>query len=321
MKSDVKEVRIVSEIVNFTLDLNTLKEIKSKVGTDVNVSAEKVTNKDLSPSAKKLVGDRPIYDLTITSKSNKTLTDFGKGKIKVSIPYELDKNEKASSLVALYIDSLGNATEVKNSVYDSKTETLNFTTDHFSKFAVGYKTVSFSDIENHWAQDSIEFVVGEGLFGGTGDGKFSPNISMTRGMFVTVLYRLSGETPVNYSMTFTDVNKDAYYAEAVRWATSEEIVKGISATEFAPNGEVTREQMAVILYNYAQSADIKLSEVNKEIKFADDTKTSKWAEKEVKAMQMAGTLNGRENNNFDPKGTATRAEVSTMLQRFIEMSK
>ena len=184
------------------------------------------------------------------------------------------------------------------------------------------KAPVFADTENHWAKSNIEFVTKRGLFGGTGDGKFSPNMPMTRGMFVTVLGKLAKADLTGFDSTdFKDVKSDAYYLPYIQWANTSGIVNGISSEEFAPDMEISREQMAVMLLNYIKAMNIDLAKLNEENQFADTDEMSAWAKESVKAIQMSGILSGKPDNKFDPKGIATRAEVSSMLRRFIEMTE
>lgn len=322
VKANVKEITISSEVVNISLNLETLKEMQKQIGVYVNVSAKKVENKTLSAAAKSIVGNRPVYDFAIKGTNGKKLTNFGKGKISVSIPYELDAKENPANIIAYYIDSTGKVQEMANSVYDPVAKTLSFVTDHFSKFAVGYKSenVKFTDTANHWAKDSIEFVAARGILSGTGNNKFSPNTSMTRGMFVTALGRLAEVNTKSYTKSnFTDVKADAYYMPYVGWSSKSGIIKGIGGGKFAPDQAITREQMAVIMANYAKAIGFPMPKVYTENIFADNAKIGSYAKTAVKEMQMAGILSGKNSNKFDPQGTATRAEVSAVLKRFVEL--
>ncbi|HZK43992.1 MAG TPA: S-layer homology domain-containing protein, partial [Syntrophomonadaceae bacterium] len=327
-KAGVKEFTVNSDLATINLDLETLKTIQNEIATDVNLSAKIVDNNTLLAEAKEVVGNRPVFDFSITGTNGEKVTNFGKGKVSIAIPYTLAADEKAENLTVYYIDDKGKIQEIPNSVYDAKSKTLSFVTDHFSKFAIGYKedkvadkeTIIFTDITNHWAKDDIEFVTARKLFSGTGDNKFSPDMSMTRGMFVTVLGRLAEADTSNYKdSSFKDVKSDAYYMPYTEWARKNNIVNGVSATDFAPEQSITREQMAVIMENYSKSAGFELPEVKVETIFADSEKTSNYAKASVKQMQMSGIISGKDNNKFDPQGTATRAEVSVVLKRFISI--
>lgn len=172
---------------------------------------------------------------------------------------------------------------------------------------------TFTDTAKHWAASSIAFVAERGLFTGTSTDKFSPNASMTRGMLVTVLHRHEGTPEAVTPSAFADVIPGKYYATAVSWAASNSIVEGVG-DGFKPDNNISREQLAVILYRYAAPGQTE----GKLDKFPDKAAVSTWA---VDAMSWAvesGLIAGDNKGNLNPGGNATRAEVSTILQRFIE---
>ena len=139
-------------------------------------------------------------------------------------------------------------------------------------------------------------------------------------MFVTALGRLAGINPADYKNgKFTDVKSNAYYAPYAAWATQKEIVNGTTATTFAPDNKITREQMAVIMANYADKMGYSIPKTLEAVTFADNAQISSWAKDAVKAMQQAGVMSGKANNLFDPKGSVTRAEAATILHRFVEV--
>ena len=179
---------------------------------------------------------------------------------------------------------------------------------------------SFTDIGSHWAREDIAFVMNRGLFVGTSATTFSPDAEMTRGMFVTVMGRLANADVSSYKeSSFADVNRDIYYMSYIEWASKNGIVNGIGDNKFDPDRPMTREQMAVIMQNYAKAMGFTLPEVHAANSFADDMNISNYAKEAVKQMQMAGIIKGKGDNLFDPQGTATRAEISAVLRRFIEL--
>lgn len=179
--------------------------------------------------------------------------------------------------------------------------------------------VAFSDIENHWAYDNILSAVNMGLFTGVSDTEFAPNKTATRAMFVTVLGRLAGvSTSKTGDNKFTDVKNNDYFYPYVMWAVENGVVSGLSHSKFGSSSNITREQMAVMLYNFAKNQNIELSKIYSGSNFKDTDKISSWAVESVDALARAGILNGRDNGNFDPKGTATRAEIATMFVKFID---
>lgn len=183
------------------------------------------------------------------------------------------------------------------------------------------KATAFNDISNHWAKNDIEFIVAKGLLSGINYSQFSPDTAMTRGMFVTALGRLSNVDLNNFKQScFTDVKNGTYYLPYVEWASKNGITKGIGNNLFAPNSIITREEMAVMLANYSKMMKDTLPLINAEIKFADGSSISPWAKEEVKLMQMAGIILGKDSSHFDPKGTAMRSEAATILCRYIKTS-
>lgn len=183
---------------------------------------------------------------------------------------------------------------------------------------------SFTDISGHWGKSSIDFVTQRELFLGTGDAAFSPNAGMTRGMFAAVIGRLYERS---YGMltqtgisTFTDVSSGAYYSEYVNWAAANGIISGIGNNKFAPDRKITREEMAAILYRFAEF--LKVSGADTEgvqLSYPDASEISSWAVDAAKYCQQTGIITGRESGAFAPEKTATRAEVSAILGRFIEI--
>lgn len=321
IKAGVTQVQIKGNAVSITLDLPALKAAQAVAGGAITVSAKPVAVNTLSAVAQQVIGNRPVFQLTLTS-GGKPVTSFGGGSVSVAIPYTLLANEKAGNVQAVYVDNSGKVTWITNSSYDTNAKALLFSTGHFSVFGVGYKqdVPAFTDIANHWAKNDIEFVAARGLLSGTGNNQFSPDTGMTRGMFVTALYRLAGNPQAaGEGGAFTDVPANAYYADAVKWAAEKGIVSGTTATTFAPDSAVTRQEMAVIMANYAKAMGYTVPKTREAVTFADNGSIGSWAKDAVKAMQMAGILNGKDGNRFDPQGTATRAEVAAVLHRYVEL--
>ena len=175
----------------------------------------------------------------------------------------------------------------------------------------------FDDVKNHWAADAINFVVKQNLFTGTTAATFEPETAMNRAMLVTVLWRLDGKPAANTQAGFTDLASGAYYTEAVAWASEGAIVKGYTDTQFAPNDKVTREQMAAILCRYAEYKGYDVSGTADLSSFADSAKISPYAVDNLKWAKAVGLMNGRTATTLAPQGDSTRAEVATMIQRFV----
>jgi len=182
----------------------------------------------------------------------------------------------------------------------------------------------FADVHpvNHWATADVDYAYTGGLMLGTSETHFSPDIPLTRAMLVTVLYRLEGEPPTNKSIPFADVDMDAYYGNAVSWAKQNGIVKGVSETEFAPDDNITREQIAVIMHRYAQFKGIAPTGAWAiRLDYTDLAQISDYAVEGVMYCTMKGIMQGKGNKIFAPKDNAARAEAAAILHRFTKANK
>lgn len=216
---------------------------------------------------------------------------------------------------------------------DSKTVEVSYTINGSDKGTLTFKVVQqtasskFTDVSGSfkWAANSVDFMYGNGLVNGISTKNpnvFGPGQNMTRAMLVTILYRAAGEPSVaGITNKFTDNKQNQYYYEPVLWASSKGIVNGATATTFDPDGKITREQIAAILYRYAGSPAASSSALNG---FADQSAVSSYA---VTAMQWAvgnGIITGVSTNGrttLSAKNNATRAQVSVMLHRFLTMEQ
>lgn len=176
----------------------------------------------------------------------------------------------------------------------------------------------FTDVStSDWFYDDVAFVYKNGLFSGTDSRSFSPNASMTRAMLVTVLYRLEGEPTVTGRSSFTDVRSGAYYEKSVIWAAANGIVTGTDSTSFSPDAKVTREQLAAILYRYAQYRKLDTDVSAKLNSFTDADSVSAYASEALGWAVSESLINGA-SGKLMPKGDATRAQVAAILHRFVK---
>ena len=228
-----------------------------------------------------------------------------------------------------YYNERGRELEFQQAVRIERDGTAEFALDHASDYAIVIDTDShepvelpFADVpESYWAYDAIQYVYGEGLMAGTSGSTFNPEGTTTRGQIVTILWRLSGSPVVNYLMDFDDVDPAAYYAEAIRWATTEGIAGGYGGGLFGPDDPITREQLAVMLHRYAQheGCDVSIGEDTNILSYADAFDVSEYA---VSALQWAcgaGIISGTgDGSTLSPGGSATRSQVAMILMRFCQ---
>lgn len=203
-----------------------------------------------------------------------------------------------------------------------------------AKVSVGFKTTAdqpcdggkdcpsapFTDVDTaKWYHLSVDYVLTHKMMNGVSSRAFAPNANLTRGMLVQILYNLEGK-PKGTAANFSDVQADAWYAEAVGWAASNKVVTGYADGTFRPNAAVTREQAAAILYRYAKSKDIDVSvgENTNILSYVDVQQASEYAIPALQWAVGAGVLNGKNGGRLAPTGTATRAEIAAIMQRWCE---
>ncbi|MEA4969820.1 MAG: X2-like carbohydrate binding domain-containing protein [Candidatus Pelethousia sp.] len=311
--------------VSLGLDLNALKEIQKQSSGNISITIAPATG--LSNEAKALLGNRPVYSITISyvDKNGKTqtITGLGSGIANLSIPYTPGKNEAVGYLFGVYVDANGKAQRISGSAYDANSRSLLIPTDHFSVYGVGYTAPSakFTDIGTHWGKEAIDYVIGRGLLSGISKTTFAPDTAMTRGMLVTALGRLAGVDVKAYTTnSFTDVKGDSAFRPYIEWAYKNGVVQGIGNQQFAPDRAITREEIAVIFANYAKATGYKLPVTREATAYADASSIGSVYKATVTAMQQTGIMMGGTNNRFNPKSNATRAEVSSMLHRYIKLT-
>jgi len=192
----------------------------------------------------------------------------------------------------------------------------------FNKIAADYEACArdsscpiwpFTDADaNAWYHDGVHYCLGNGLMSGYGDYLFGPNAPLSRAQFAQILHNREGRPAVNYLMQFVDVSGKEWYAEAVHWAASEGVVSGYGNGMFGPGDNITREQLAVMLWRYAGSPAAN----EEELEFADASKISDYAIEALKWAVENGIVTGRDGGVLDPQGQATRAEAAAMLMRY-----
>ncbi len=250
-------------------------------------------------------------------KANRTMAAFGE---KVTLTVTLDKGFELTGLSIL--DASGKEITCTNNGDGTYTFTMpNSKATVTPTFGKTDSSFPFVDVpENHWAYDDIAWAYESGLMNGTGDGtSFEPSASTTRGMIVTVLWRMEGKPAASAKATFLDVNDGAYYAEAIAWAAEYKIVEGFSPEAFKPEQDITREQMAAILYRYAKykGYDVSIGESTNILSYFDAESVSDYAVPFVQWACGAGLINGS-NDKLMPQGNAERCQVAAILHRFSE---
>ncbi len=288
------------------------------------------------PSSSKPSNSSSSTATPVTKYTVNKPADSAEGKVSVS-PSSAEKGDTVTVTVTpadgyktgnvTVTDKSGNKVSVSGSdnKYTFKMPASNVTVKvTYEKTAAAQQPVQpialpFKDVKaDRWSYSAIKYAYENKLFSGTSANEFSPADEMTRGMLVTVLYRLAGEPAVNGDAGFTDVKSGDWYAKAVAWAKANKIVSGVSAAEFAPNKDITREQMAAILYRYASYKSYSTAANGSIAGFNDNANVSAFAKDAVSWAVGEKLISGTGNNTLAPKGNATREQVAAILQRFAE---
>lgn len=187
--------------------------------------------------------------------------------------------------------------------------------------SVQKQTIVFSDVkESDWYYEDVKYVQENSLMTGTGETEFSPSGATTRGMIVTILWRVEGE-PVVEGKDFEDVSSDVWYSKAVAWASNNQIVSGYSETTFGPNDTATREQLATIMYRYASYKKCDLSKKAELDKYEDKDDISYYAIESIEWATANGIISGTSETTISPKDNVLRSQVAAILRRFCENFK
>lgn len=304
-------------------DDSDIVEARYIIGDDLSILSPSVDNLTFSPLPGRYQNQVSVQLLTNTPN--------------VKIYYTLDGSNPTSSST-LYIGpiTINKTTTIKAIGLKEGYLDSNLLSGEYTIYASSYEEVvveeddididdilsRFLDVnKDDWFYDSIRYVVEKGLLIGLSETKFGPDKDMTRAMVVTVLHRLAG-SPTSSGESFKDVEKGSWYEEAVVWASQNGIVKGYGNDLFGVSDSVTREQLGVMFLRYAlkMNMDIKLSNLP-EINFVDKENVSTWALEAIKWMVRDGIIKGKEGNRLDPLGKATRAEISIIMMRWLELYK
>lgn len=246
----------------------------------------------------------------------------GKGIATVKLPNGTEMVLPEGSTISGNKVTVGTGGAILNSDNGSETIAENVVLVLDDNMPVGFYILNpFYDIKSSsWYYDAVMFAYQHGIMNGTSNITFQADQNLNRAMMVQILFNYDGRISTGYAH-FDDVALEAWYTDAIAWAAENEIVNGVGQNLFAPTREITREQMAVMLYRYCEYRGITLPAVRTSGSFSDRDTISDWAIVAVDSMYRAGILNGKGNNVFDSQGKATRAEVAQMMMNFLELLK
>ena len=296
---DSMDLTVSTPIAGMTIPSDGLSELAKQSGSTVSFTAEAVTVTGAGGSK----SDAIRLDVAVNGKSVDTVP----GGLTVTVPAA-----DAGSVLVLVADD-GTETIIRKSVTASGEVAGLVDGPCTVKIVDNAKT--FTDTSGHWAADAIDFASSRELFNGTSATAFSPNDEMTRAMLVTVLRRMEDEPETAAENAFADIPDDTWYTDAVIWASENGIVNGVAEGHFDPDANITREQLAAMMYRYADFLGMDTAASGGLSRFHDGSQVSPWASDAMKWAVRNGLISGKSPTILDPKGNATRAEVATILQR------
>lgn len=310
----------------------------------VTLTSSKIVTVD--EDSKTTEGDTSSEPFTVTiSRAGTTPSEGGNtsgggagGGGGVSGGTTVSADQTAADAVIKLINAIGTVSENSGSTisaarsgYDALTDTQKKLVTNYNKLTQAEQVFSslpsvgdklpFTDMNGHWAYDAVSYAYKNSLMNGVNASRFAPDSTLNRAMMVTMLYRMTGSPVVSGNSVFSDVPSGKWYSDAVQWASVNGVVNGVGKDRFAPDTQITREQMASMMMRYAQFKQYSTGKSADLSAFNDAGSISSWALESMKWANAAGLINGRTASTIAPQDTATRAEAATILMRFCEMSK
>ena len=316
-------LRMTSPVGSLTLD-GTALAAAADGAEELVLSVVPAGTETLNQAQQSAIQGQPVFDVTVLADG--APVSMPGGKLTVTVPYALAEGREPGGVVVSYLDEQGQLADCPTA-YDAAAETVTFTPAHLSLYVVRYDalrlwTNPFTDVsEDDWYYDAVRYVNAGDLMTGTSSAAFAPGVTTSRAMLATLLYRLDGAPDLsgeNLGYPYADVEADSWYGDGVYWARLHGVVTGVTGEIFDPDGDITREQMAVMLYRYAQYKDYDVTGNADLSGYADADSVSSWAQYAVAWAVDAGLISGVGNNTLNPQGSATRAEIATILMRFAE---
>ncbi len=278
-------------------------------------------------------GDKIVFHYTddYTKEDDENISGGGGGAA-VDTKYTAADVEDLIDKIGTVTKDSKKAIEKAREAYDSLTAAQKKNVTNYDKLTAAEKAYTeltgekidttklpFTDVaKGSWYYDAIKAMYDKGLMNGESATKFMPNNKLSRAMLVTILYRMQNEPNVTANALFNDVANGQWYTKAVAWASANNVVNGVGEGKFAPNDSVTRQEMAAMLYRYAKATGMDTTATASLNGFKDSAKVADWATDAMKWAVGSGLMKGNDDNTINPMGTATRAEVATVIVRLLE---
>lgn len=314
VNANVQSLDLNGTLINIGLNKKAMEEISGQIGAELTVEMKPVEIKGVR-------GSRDITFRSVKNGQALQVTNLKEGAAVIGIPCTPGSHEIGGRLYGVYVDGEGKINRIANSVYDVNTGQVLFQTNHFSVYGVGYMDAvpGFEDTQKHWARDSVDYAAGRGLLSGSSALEFAPDAPLSRETLAEALGKLAEADMSSYTgSSLTDVagRKNAPYME---WAQRMGIMPEKGLGLFEPDAPVTREEMAVIMENYARATGFSLPAPREPLSFGDQKTIGSGAAPAVTAMEKAGVMMGERDGMFRPKDSVTRAQAAAIMERYIKL--
>ena len=299
---------------------STIADIQGKT---IGITIASTDKSKIPAQAKTAIGDRPAISLRITLNDKEIVWSNKDTPIKVSIPYTPKGLEikHLESIVVWYIGANENIITIPNGYYDQQEKLVIFNTTHFSNFAIAYNKIDFKDVKDgDWYEKAVSYIAAREITKGTGNGNFNPKDKLTRGQFITMVMRAYDiEASTDLDDNFSDAG-NTWYTGYLAAAKQLGISKGVGNNIFAPEKEITRQEMFTLIYNTLklinQLPEKKESDIKNHVRtipdFIDKEQIASWAKEAMNSLVESGTITGS-SGKLKPLNIATRSEMAQIL--------
>ena len=306
---------------SITVSSNMLNGIENAEGSNAQITIGMGDKSNLPADVKNAIGERPLVQLTLSIDGKQMNWSNPEAPVTVSIPYTPTEAELAhpENIVVWYIDGSGNIVTIPNGQYDPETGTVSFTTTHFSYFAVSYHQVDFKDVANDaWYAKAVSYIAAREITTGTGSGNFSPEAKLTRGQFIVMLMKAYNIAPDQKPEdNFADAGS-TYYTNYLAAAKRLGISAGVGDNSFAPEKEITRQEMFTLLYNALEViGKLPQGDSGQSLSsFSDSDDIAIWAQDAMTLLVETGIISGS-GNRLSPQDTTTRAQMAQLIYNLL----
>ena len=283
----------------------------------LTLSVVKADSSKLPSSTQSQLNGADIYDIELLLDGQPVGEISSTGDVEVELPYNLAANEHPSNIVIYYINDGGELELVMNGLYRVGTGTVVFKPAHLSKYTAVYRETRFTDVKQGWAKEAIDALAARGIVQGVGEGSFNPNGNVTRAEFITMLINAFQLSDEHATASFSDVNDGAWYSASIATAQKLGIVNGKPDGSFGVHDNISREDMAVMVYKAMMVKQLELATGEGAAAFDDQASIAAYAQQAVSAMQAEGIIKGMGNGKFAPKQHATRAQAAMIIYNLL----